>query len=75
LNIYTKDESDSTLFLYYISIAYEYIKPNKKKSTEEIDGTVALIIGLARATIGGGVNDSVYSERGYCSYKIDDNTC
>ncbi|MPN35480.1 hypothetical protein SDC9_182978 [bioreactor metagenome] len=40
------------------------IKPNKKKSTEKIDGVVALIMGLARATLGGGINDSVYDERG-----------
>lgn len=40
------------------------IKPNKKKSTEKIDGVVALVMGLARATIGGGINDSVYAERG-----------
>ena len=41
------------------------IKPNKKKSTEKIDGVVALVMGLARATIGGaGVIESVYSERG-----------
>ena len=41
------------------------IKPNKKKSTEKIDGVVALVMGLARATIGGvRVAESVYSERG-----------
>jgi phage terminase large subunit-like protein len=41
------------------------IKPNKKKSTEKIDGVVALVMGLARATIGGvKVVESVYSERG-----------
>jgi phage terminase large subunit-like protein len=40
------------------------IKPNKKKSTEKIDGAVALVMGLARATLGGGINDSVYAERG-----------
>ena len=40
------------------------IKPNKKKSTEKIDGVVALVMGLARATIGGGVAESVYDERG-----------
>jgi phage terminase large subunit-like protein len=39
------------------------IKPNKKKSTEKIDGTVALVMGLARATLRGG-EDSVYDERG-----------
>ena len=36
------------------------IKPDEKKSTEKIDGTVALIMGLARATLGGGIDtDSV----------------
>jgi len=40
------------------------IKPNKKKSTEKIDGVVALIMGLARATLGGGDDTSVYEERG-----------
>ncbi|MDL2318398.1 terminase large subunit [Eubacteriales bacterium OttesenSCG-928-A19] len=40
------------------------IKPNKKKSTEKIDGVVALIMGLARATIGRDDTESVYSRRG-----------
>ncbi len=40
------------------------IKPNKKKSTEKIDGVVAMIMGLARATLGGGINQSAYAERG-----------
>ncbi|GHV33202.1 terminase [Clostridia bacterium] len=41
------------------------IKPNKKKSTEKIDGVVAMVMGLARAMIqSGGVVDSVYDERG-----------
>ena len=40
------------------------IKPNKKKSTEKIDGAVALIMGFARATLGGGIGGSVYDERG-----------
>ncbi len=40
------------------------IKPNKKKSTEKIDGVVALVMGLARATLGGSKTDSVYNERG-----------
>ena len=40
------------------------IKPNKKKSTEKIDGVVAMIMGLARATIGGGIAESAYAERG-----------
>ena len=41
------------------------IKPNKKKSTEKIDGVVALLMGIARAAAGGsGIVDSVYNERG-----------
>jgi phage terminase large subunit-like protein len=40
------------------------IKPNKKKSTEKIDGAVALVMALARATIGAGGEPSVYEERG-----------
>lgn len=41
------------------------IKPNKKKSTEKIDGVVALVMALARATIGGGIDTgSIYDERG-----------
>jgi len=39
------------------------IKPNKKKSTEKIDGTVAMIMGLARATIATNT-DSIYNTRG-----------
>ena len=44
------------------------IKPNKQKSTEKIDGAVALVMGLARATIQDEshdvINNSVYNERG-----------
>ena len=44
------------------------IKPNKQKSTEKIDGVVALVMGLARATIQSDnhdiINNSVYNERG-----------
>jgi phage terminase large subunit-like protein len=40
------------------------IKPNKKKSTEKIDGVVAMVMGLASATIGGGVVESAYTDRG-----------
>jgi phage terminase large subunit-like protein len=40
------------------------IKPNKRKSTEKIDGAVALVMGLARATIGSMQAESVYDERG-----------
>jgi len=40
------------------------IKPNKAKSTEKIDGVVALIMGFARAMLGGGSVKSAYDERG-----------
>jgi phage terminase large subunit-like protein len=43
------------------------IKPNKRKSTEKIDGAVALIMGFARATLQAAEHtDSVYDreERG-----------
>lgn len=43
--------------------AYENIKPSKKKSKEKIDGIVALLIGLGRATVHDS-NKSVYEERG-----------
>ena len=45
--------------------AADNVKPDKKRSTEKIDGMVALIMGLARATLhdpeAGG---SVYDDRG-----------
>ena len=40
------------------------IKPDKEKSTEKIDGAVALIMALDRATRLGGDTSSVYDERG-----------
>jgi phage terminase large subunit-like protein len=41
------------------------IKPDKEKSTERIDGAVALIMALDRALRCGAVNNgSVYDERG-----------
>jgi len=40
------------------------IKPNKQKSTEKIDGAVAMIMGLARAMIKADNHDSVYNNRG-----------
>ena len=40
------------------------IKPNKKKSTEKIDGVVAMIMGFARATLRAGAGGSVYDESG-----------
>ena len=36
------------------------IKPNKRKSTEKIDGAVAMIMGLARATLQAAPAGSVY---------------
>ena len=45
--------------------AHLNVKLSKKKSTEKIDGAVALVMGLARAMLmGGGATDSVYDERG-----------
>ena len=40
------------------------IKPSKRKATEKIDGVVALIMSLSRATINGAAQSSVYDERG-----------
>lgn len=40
------------------------IKPDKEKSTEKIDGAVALIMALDRAIRNGGNGGSVYDERG-----------
>ncbi|KRU27439.1 phage terminase [Clostridium sporogenes] len=40
------------------------IKPDKEKSTEKIDGAVALIIALNRSFQNGGGSGSVYDERG-----------
>jgi phage terminase large subunit-like protein len=40
------------------------IKPDKEKSTERIDGVVALIMALDRAIRNGGNGGSVYDERG-----------
>ena len=40
------------------------IKPDKEKSTEKIDGAVALIMALDRAIrCGNGVSESIYDER------------
>ncbi len=41
------------------------IKPNKSKSTERIDGIVALIMGLDRCERGGGDTESIYEKRGF----------
>ncbi len=43
--------------------AHLNVKLSKKKSTEKIDGAVALIMGLARAMLGGG-QESAYTNRG-----------
>lgn len=40
------------------------IKPDKEKSTEKIDGAVALIMALDRSIRNGGCTGSVYDERG-----------
>lgn len=40
------------------------MKPDKAKSTERIDGMVALVMAYYRATLGGGETGSVYEERG-----------
>jgi phage terminase large subunit-like protein len=40
------------------------IKPDKEKSTERIDGAVALIMALDRAIRNGGSGGSIYDERG-----------
>ncbi|MHC1731983.1 MAG: terminase large subunit [Bacteroidales bacterium] len=40
------------------------VKPDKEKSTEKIDGAVALIMALDRAIRNRGQNSSVYDERG-----------
>ena len=48
--------------------AHLNVKMSKKKSTEKIDGAVALVMGLARAMMRGSqhnvMTDSVYNERG-----------
>ena len=40
------------------------IKPSKKKSTEKIDGIVALVMGLARATTDTDNGESIYETKG-----------
>jgi phage terminase large subunit-like protein len=44
--------------------AADNIKPSKKKSTEKIDGVVALLMGLARAMLEEADSGSVYDRRG-----------
>lgn len=40
------------------------VKPSKAKSSERIDGIVALVMALGRATVQGGARPSVYETRG-----------
>jgi phage terminase large subunit-like protein len=40
------------------------IKPDKRKSTEKIDGAVALAMAIGRLTVSPGDTQSVYEERG-----------
>ncbi len=40
------------------------IKPSKKKSTERIDGIVAMVMGIGRASLSGGDLSSAYEARG-----------
>jgi phage terminase large subunit-like protein len=40
------------------------LKPSKRKSTERIDGIVALVTALARAMVQGGPETSIYESRG-----------
>jgi phage terminase large subunit-like protein len=40
------------------------IKPDKEKSTEKIDGAVALIMALDRAIRNQGISGSVYDDKG-----------
>jgi phage terminase large subunit-like protein len=42
-------------------------KPSKKRSTERIDGIVALIMALGRATLEPGQQESIYAKRGLLS--------
>jgi len=44
--------------------AHLNMKISKKKSTEKVDGAVALVMGLARAMLQEGTTNSVYDERG-----------
>ena len=39
-------------------------KPDKKRSSEKIDGTVAMIMGVGRAVTKAGPQPSIYSTRG-----------
>lgn len=49
------------------------IMPNKKKSTERIDGIVALIMALGRAMMDEGPKESVYEKRGIITLGESDN--
>lgn len=50
--------------IYVKTDAVGNIKPDKEKSTEKIDGAVALIMALDRATGNNGGSGSVYDDRG-----------
>ena len=43
------------------------IKPSKRKSTERIDGLVALVMGMGRVTVQAGEYTSIYETRGILS--------
>ncbi len=46
------------------------IKPDKKKSTEKIDGAVAAATALDRAVRNGRSMGSVYDEKGFCAFSL-----
>lgn len=46
------------------------IKPAKNKSTEKIDGIVAAIMAIGRASIKGGAAESVYASRGILEFEL-----
>lgn len=46
------------------------IKPDKKKSTEKIDGAVAAVTALDRVVRNGRSRGSVYDEKGFCAFSL-----
>lgn len=46
------------------------IKPDKKKSTEKIDGAVAAVTALDRVVRNGRSTGSVYDEKGFCAFSL-----
>lgn len=46
------------------------IKPDKKKTTEKIDGAVAAVTALDRAVRNGRSRGSVYDEKGFCAFSL-----